>query len=66
MAKDEDKSSKEEDIMQVNAKQKPLNLKAALNKISSKTPVLSGPTGMIRLNSKDKGHKDWYEDDSNK
>ncbi|MCL4440768.1 MAG: hypothetical protein M1609_09345 [Firmicutes bacterium] len=63
MDKDENKSSKEEDNMQATAKQKPLDLKVALNKISSKTPVLSGPKGMIRLNPKDKSHKDWYEDD---
>ncbi len=63
MDKDKNRGGKEEDIMPATAKQKPLNLKAALNKISFKTPVLSGPKGLIRLNPKDTSHKDWYEDD---
>ena len=66
MDKNENKSGKEGDNMPATAKQKPHNLKAALKKISSKSPALSGPKGMIRLNPKDKNHKDWYEDDGDK
>ncbi|MHB8126569.1 MAG: hypothetical protein ACYDEJ_13190 [Desulfitobacteriaceae bacterium] len=36
------------------------NNNSVLKKISSKTQILTGPKGMIKLNPKDPSHKDWY------
>ncbi len=66
MDRNEDKGGKEEKDMRSTAKQKPLDLKSALKKISSKAPVLTGPKGIIKLDPKNKSHRDWYEDDGDK
>ena len=62
----DNKVDKEDEDMQSTLKEKPVDLKTALKKISSKTPILSGPKGKIKLDPSNKDHREWYEDDGAK
>ncbi len=39
------------------------NFKEALDKISSKLPLLEGKNGMIKLDKNNHFHQEWFEDD---
>ncbi|MDR3601017.1 MAG: hypothetical protein P4L49_11155 [Desulfosporosinus sp.] len=53
---------KEEKDMSAIPKKVEIDRQSALNKISSKTPILDAQKGKIKLNPENPSHKDWYED----
>lgn len=44
-------------------KNESINIKSSLKKISSRLQVLEGEKNKIKLNPKNKLHKEWFEDD---
>mgnify|MGYP000845325133 CR=1 FL=1 len=53
---------KEEKDMPALPKKVEIDRQSALNKISSKTPILDAKKGKIKLNPENPSHNDWYED----
>ena len=53
---------KEEEGMPAIPKKVEIDRQSALNKISSKTPILDAQKGKIKLNPENPSHYDWYED----